>query len=164
MSWGTCYSGSNNIHYDFPAIMNDGRNYANWLPGAAINEQIRKDAGISTNWQYRRYLTEKADTIIRNNQVAACDECCALPRETYGNNTNEVPQGQTQPVLNRQMYVQPQVPYLYKSCADNTRPRYGYEGSDLKDMYTSKIQLQSRMITPVITQDQLLKHGFAHPN
>ena len=163
MSWGTCYSGSNNIHYDFPPIMTDGRNYANWLPGAAINEKIRKDAGINTNWEYRRYLTQNADTIIRNNQIAACDECCALPRETYNTN-NQVPQGQEQKTVDRQMYVQPQSPYLYKSCADNTQPKYGYAGSDLKDMYISQLQLQSRMITPVITQDQLLKQGYAHPN
>ena len=26
MSWGTCYSGSNNIHFNFPAIMDDSRN------------------------------------------------------------------------------------------------------------------------------------------
>ena len=163
MSWGTCYSGSNNIHYDFPPIMKDGRNYANWLPGAAINEQIRKDAGINTNWEYRRYLTQNADQIIRNNQISACDECCAIPRETYSpNNTNEVPAQQMQ--LNRQMFVQTQTPYLYKSCADNTKPKYGYENSDLKDMYTTQLQLQSRMITPVITQEQLVKFGFPHPN
>ena len=30
MSWGTCYSGSNNIHMGFPALMSDGRLYANW--------------------------------------------------------------------------------------------------------------------------------------
>ena len=33
MSWGTCYSGSDNIHYDFPSIMNDGRLFTNWQPG-----------------------------------------------------------------------------------------------------------------------------------
>ena len=39
MSWGTCYAGSNNIHFDFPPIMMDGRNFAKWQPGAAINEK-----------------------------------------------------------------------------------------------------------------------------
>lgn len=163
MSWGTCYSGSNNIHYDFPPIMTDGRNYANWLPGAAINEKIRKDAGINTNWEYRRYLTQNADKIIRNNQVAACDECCAIPRETYTNG-NVVPKENVQASFDRQTNVQPQTPYLYKSCSDNSRPKYGYEGSDLKDMYTSKLELQARMITPVITQDQLLRQAYPHPN
>ena len=42
MSWGTCYSASNNIHFDFPPIMNDGRNYASWQPVAVINNEIKK--------------------------------------------------------------------------------------------------------------------------
>ena len=46
MSWGTCYSGSNNIHFDFPPIMKDGRNFASWQPGAVLSERIRQDAGI----------------------------------------------------------------------------------------------------------------------
>ena len=46
MSWGTCYQGSNNIHFDFPPIMMDGRNFAKWQPGAAINEKIRKERQI----------------------------------------------------------------------------------------------------------------------
>ena len=156
MSWGTCYSGSNNIHFDYPAIMSDGRNYANWLPGAAINEKIRKDEGIKSNWDYRRYLTQNADTIIKNNQIAACDECCSI-------NTNEVlEQGQNQ--LPKGMYVQSQTPYLYKSCSDNSKPNYGYQESDLKNMYASRVNLQSRMITPVLSQVQILQRGYPHQN
>ena len=71
MSWGTCYTGSNNIHFDFPPIMADGRNYAKWQPGAAINAEIRKTEGITTNWQYRKYLTHNADNIIKHNQLSA---------------------------------------------------------------------------------------------
>ena len=152
MSWGTCYSGSNNIHFDFPPIMADGRNYANWLPGSAVNERIRQDAGIKTNWQYRRYLTENADAIIRTNQIAACDECCSIPDTFNNSNTNEV--------ISQQPSSQIQTPFLYKSCSDNSRPNYGYESSDLKNLYTSKLQLQERMVTPVVTQAQLLQQGF----
>ena len=36
------YSGSNNIHFDFPPIMSDGRNYASWQPEAVINARIQK--------------------------------------------------------------------------------------------------------------------------
>lgn len=158
MSWGTCYSGSNNIHFDYPAIMSDGRNYANWLPGAAINEKIRKDEGIKSNWDYRRYLTQNADTIIKNNQIAACDECCAI-------NTNEVVQSETtKNQLPKGMYVQSQTPYLYKSCSDFSRPNYGYQESDLKNMYASRVSLQSRMITPVVSQAQILQGGYPHQN
>ena len=77
MSWGTCYSGSNNIHFGYPPIMNDGRNYASWQPGAVINEQIRKDENITTNWQYRKYLTDNADSIIKYYQLVSYDNCCA---------------------------------------------------------------------------------------
>ena len=137
--------------------MADGRNYANWLPGGTLNEQVRKDAGITSNWQYRRYLTENADTIIRSNQAAACDDCC-------GADAAVVPPLNTATAPNRGMFVQTQTPYLYKSSADTTQPKYGYETSDLKNMYTTKTELQSRMITPVITQDQLLQKGYPHAN
>ena len=138
MSWGTCYSGSNNIHFDFPAIMSDGRNFATWQPGNVISEKIREDANIKTNWNYRKYLTENADQIIKHNQLSACDECCACPAR-YGDN---------QPVSN--------TPFLYKSCSDATQP-HGYETSDLKNMYLSSFELQARMVTPVLSQDQLLQ-------
>jgi hypothetical protein len=145
MSWGTCYSGSNNIHFDFPPIMTDGRNYATWQPGAVINEKIRQEAGIKSNWQYRKFLTENADSIIKGNQVEACDQCCSCPAR-YGND---------QAASN--------TPYLYKSCVDSSQP-YGYENSDLKKLYLSEYQLQCRMATPVLTQAQLLQRGFPNYN
>ena len=145
MSWGTCYAGSNNIHFDFPPIMADGRNYATWQPGAVINKEIRQDAGIKTNWQYRQYLTENADSIIRTNQLEACNDCCACPAR-YGNN---------QQLSN--------TPFLYKSCVDDRQP-YGYEDSDLKNLYLSSYQLQCRTVAPIITQDQFLKDSYPNPN
>jgi hypothetical protein len=148
MSWGTCYSGSNNIHFDFPPIMKDGRNYANWQPGGALNEEIRKDNKIHSNWAYRKFLTENADNIIRTNQALACDDCCSCP----ANYPNVV-----QPTTNNN------TPFLYKSCLDNSQP-FGYENSDLKNLYLSDVQLQSRMVTPVLTQEQILRQGFARAN
>ena len=43
MSWGTCYSGSNNIHFGFPPLMTDGRNYASWQPEAVINKTLQEN-------------------------------------------------------------------------------------------------------------------------
>ena len=145
MSWGTCNSGSNNIHFDFPPIMTDGRNYATWQPGAVVNEQIRSSAGIKSNWQYRKYLTENADTIIKGNQLEACDQCCSCPA-MYGS-------GQSVP----------QSPFLYKSCIDNSTP-YGYENSNMKSAYLSEYQLQCRLTTPQLTQAQLLQGGYPNYN
>ena len=68
MSWATCYSGCNNIHFDFPPIMSDGRNFANWQPGSIINKTIRKENKIRSNNDYRRFLTNNADQIIQETQ------------------------------------------------------------------------------------------------
>lgn len=144
MSWGTCYAGSNNIHFDFPPIMSDGRNFTKWQPGAVINQQIREENSIKTNWQYRQYLTENANSIIKSNQIEACDECCYCPALRNG-----------EPISN--------TPFLYKSCMDKSQP-YGYENSDLKNVYLTSYQLQARMVAPAITQEQLLQEKYPNPN
>ena len=146
MSWGTCYSGSNNIHFDFPPIMMDGRNYAAWQPGSQLSDDVRKQAGITTNWQYRKYMVDNADSIIKYNQLEACDQCCSCPAR-YGAGKEGTPS----------------TPFLYKSCADKSQP-YGYESSDLKNLYLSKYDLQCRLYTPVLTQDQLLQRGYQNFN
>lgn len=146
MSWGTCYSGSNNIHFDFPPIMADGRNYTSWQPGTKISEDIRTQAGIKSNWQYRKYMQDNADTVVKYNQLAACDQCCSCTAQ-YG-------------VENE---TQKNTPFLYKSCVENSQP-FGYENSDLKSLYLSSHQLQSRMFTPVMTQEQLIKAGYKNYN
>lgn len=146
MSWGMCKSGSNNIHFDFPPIMADGRTYTSWQPGSKMSNDIKDNAGIKTNWQYRQYMQNNADSIIRYNQLASCDECCSCPAR-YGNETQ---QSST-------------TPFLYKSCIDTRQP-FGYEDSDLKSEYLSKYQLQCRMFTPVMSQEQLLQAGYQNYN
>jgi len=121
--------------------MHDGRNYASWQSGAAINENLRKKTGIKQNWEYRKYLVDNADSIIRQNQENACDQCsnCKLD------------------VDNSIKY--PQAPYVYNTKNESSQP-YGYEDSDLKNLYLSKQSLQSRQVIPVYTQDQLIKKYF----
>lgn len=144
MSWGICKGSSNNIHFDFPPIMDDGRNFAEWQPGAVINEKIRKDAGIKTNYDYRQYLINNADKIIEYNQKEACQNCCSCTPK-YGGHRNDIGNNNS--------------PYLYKSCGDNNKP-FGYESSDLKQYYLSSSDLNNRMIAPLITQDDILKYGL----
>jgi hypothetical protein len=69
----------NNIHLDSPAIMADGRTYSNWLPTAAINENIRKRENINTNWDYRNYLQSNAENIIDMNRRVACEQTGCTP-------------------------------------------------------------------------------------
>jgi hypothetical protein len=146
MNWGTCMSGSNNIHFDFPPIMMDGRNYATWQPGAQVSNDIREQADIKTNWQYRKYMMQNADAIIKHNQMAACDQCCACNARCGVTKENV-----------------PSTPYVFQSCSDKSQP-FGYENSDLKSLYLSKYELQCRMYTPSMTQDQLVMRGYQNYN
>jgi hypothetical protein len=133
MSWATCYSGSNNIHFDFPPIMADGRNFASWQPEAVVNDRIRHQENISTSWQYRQYLTNNATEIMKMNSYQACDEL-GLPSHL---NTNANPSSN--------------VPYTFKSTFDTNTPGFGYCNSNLKQPYMSREQLQARMISPSIS-------------
>ena len=148
MSWGTCYSGSNNIHFNFPPVMADGRNYATWQPGAVINEKIRENNGIKSNWDYRTFLQNNAVKIMQTNSIAACNNCAACP-PVYIGSQNPVSQSS--------------VPFVFESPLDNSQP-FGYETSDLKNMYLSRNELQSRMSAPHISQSQMLIQGLARSN
>ena len=144
MSWGSCASGSNNIHSDFPPIMSDGRNYASWQPGAVINQKIREENGIKSNFEYRSFMTKNADDIIAANQMEACNQCCSCPARPSQSTT-------------------PSTPFLYKSCTDDAKP-FGYENSDLKEGYLSSYQLNCRILAPALSQDQYLKQQYPNFN
>lgn len=132
MSWAGCYSGSNNIHFNFPPIMADGRNYASWQPEAVVNNRIRKQEDIKSNWEYRQYMTHNGLRIMNYDMNEAC--------YTLGLSTH-IPTDNT-PSSN--------VPYLYKGTFDTSRPGYGYCNSDLKNPYLNREQLQAKMIAPSI--------------
>ena len=88
MSWGTCYKGSNNIHAGFPALMSDGSWGRDWEPACANNNHLKKNAGISNNYQYRQYLMQNADAIIKKNQTNACENCCTCWENFQNRNFN----------------------------------------------------------------------------
>ena len=132
MSWGTCYSGSNNILFDYPPIMNDGRNFSNWYPGAVINENIIKQTNIKSNYDYRQYLINNADKLIKNNQIESCNSCGYCP-STYNS---------TDFAIN-----QKNGPFLYINNIINNSQPFGYN-SDLKNVYLSRNQLQTKMVAP----------------
>lgn len=150
MSWATCYAGSNNIHFNFPPIMSDGRNYATWQPGAVVNEKIRENNNITSNWDYRNFLQNNATKIIQANSISACNNCGACPPLYIGSQNPD---------------VQSNTPFVFASPLDSSQP-FGYETSDLKNMYLSRYELQSRMLSPSIplSQAQMLAKGIPRSN
>jgi len=133
MSWATCFSGSNNIHFNFPPIMQDGRTYSSYQPEAVVNQRIQEVNNINTNWKYRQFLTQNADQIMQFNTTEACYTLGLNPHYA----TNATPSSN--------------VPFLYKSTFDTSSPGFGYPSSDLKNPYLSRQQLEARMISPSIT-------------
>lgn len=134
MSWRTCYSGSNNIQFDFPPIMSDGRNYASWQPEAVVNQRIQEREGIKSNWQYRKFLQNNGLQIINyNNQEA----CAAVGLPVYFESVS----GAT-PSSN--------VPHTFKNVFDTGAPGFGYSNSDLKNPYLTREQLNARLVAPSV--------------
>lgn len=143
MSWGTCYAGSNNIHFEYPPLMSDGRNYTIWSPACVNNQQFIQASGIQSNYEYRQYLTKHADLVMADNRKNACDECghCI---QGYGNK-------------NGMMNI---TKHLFRGVNDKSQP-YGYENSDLKNMYLSRETLQSRLYAPTLSQyEYLVMRGY----
>jgi hypothetical protein len=137
MSWKTCYSGSNNIHFNFPPIMNDGRNYATWQPEAIINQRIQRQEGITNNWNYRKYLQQNGTQIMNYNNVEACYELGLDPHVHTGKTPSS------------------NVPHMFKSSFDTSTPGFGYCNSDLKNPYLSSEQLNARLVAPSITPPKI---------
>lgn len=137
MSWGTCYSGSNNIHFNSPPIMSDGRNFASWQPEAVVNKRIQKQENITTNWNYRQYMQQNGLQIMQYNTAEACYELGLDPHTQVG----------TTPSSN--------VPYMFKSTFDTSKPGYGYNDSNLKNPYLSREQLNAKLISPHISANDI---------
>jgi hypothetical protein len=125
MSWGTCYSGSNNIHFNFPPLMDDSRLFSNYYSSVLNDSVFQNNKNIKNNSDYRKYLQINADAIIKNNQYITCVES-----GTISNNNS-------QPTTNIQS------PYIFETILSRDQP-FGYETSDLKNIYLSKQQLDAQ--------------------
>ena len=119
--------------------MHDGRNYASWQSGAAINENLRKKTGIKQNWEYRKYLTENSQQIARDNFREACNDVGYFERfapdeRGYKSEKHDTPSS----------YL------VYKDQSTIIN-----ENSDLKNLYLTREELSSRYEPVTLTQEQL---------
>ena len=135
MSWATCNKASNNIHPNFPAMMDEGNLYTDWESACKMNNEIKQSAGINNNYNYRQWLINNANSVMQTNSTSAMGQSCVYNTPTPPTQTSK---------------------YIFSGCSDKSQP-IGYENSDLKTLYLSKYDLQSRMNTPILTQDQLLQ-------
>jgi hypothetical protein len=138
--------GTNNKYPEFPPLMMDGRAViGSWQPESTENQIIIENNGIKSNWQYRRYLTQNSKDIQEYNFRESCNDV------GYINRPINIPSIQSNVVSGMN-----NTPCRFTSFLDNSRP-VGYENSDLKEVYLSREQLNSRKISPVVTQDDYLK-------
>ena len=130
---------TNNKYPEFPPLMDDGRAVtASYQPESVINQHIIHKNNIQSNWEYRKYLTENATKIMEMNS-----------REAFNDNGYTI---RFDDLMNNRLSA----PYSYTSPNDNSRP-LGYMNSDLKNTYVSREQLESRRISPVVTQEEFLR-------
>ena len=138
---------TNNKYPEFPPLMSDGRSItATWQPESVINDDIIQNNNIRSNWQYRKYLTKNAKDIMEYNFRESSSDV------GYYKRVVDLPNMQSNNVKNMN-----RTPYNFSSILDHNKP-FGYQTSDLKEMYLSREQLDARKISPVITQEHLLKN------
>ena len=137
---------ANNKYDGFPPLMSDGRSVtATWQPESSINADLIQSNDIQSNWQYRRYLTQNAKEVMQYNFRESSNDIGYYKRPL---DVLDIQSNLVSDINNK--------PYTFNSVLDNTKP-LGYVSSDLKDTYLTREQLNSRKISPVITQEQLLK-------
>ena len=135
---------TNNKYPQFPPLMSDGRSVtASWQPESSINADLIESNGITSNWQYRRFLTHNAKQIMEYNFRESSNDVGYYKRPV------DLPSMQSNTVSD--LYKSP---YAFTSVLDRTKP-FGHSNSDLKELYLSREQLNARKIAPVITKDQL---------
>jgi len=130
---------TNNIYEGYPPLMSDGRTIvSSYQPEAVLNNKIIKDNQIESNWQYRKFLTENGLSIMKQNFKEASNDVGYVKRfNDFNYNT---------------------MPYLYKSYDDNIKP-FGYQTSDLKDLYLSREELDSHRIAPTVQGNTVFIEG-----
>lgn len=121
-SWGTCSNnGCNNIHFDKPPMVSDGRFYTAYDSTEATMQKIRQIEKLQTNWEYRNYLQKNAMNIMKYNNIECYYSQGIMNENVFNSDPNQPP---------------------FNYC--------GGKPSDLKSYYLSREELNAKMISPVI--------------
>jgi hypothetical protein len=63
------YRMSDNKYYFCPPLMSDGRHITNYVQNTIMNEYMKHNYGILDNNQYRTFLQQNAETIMKQEDV-----------------------------------------------------------------------------------------------
>ena len=126
---------TNNVYPSFPANMSDGRSLvASYQPEAILNDNLIKQSGVKSNWEYRKYLVENSKKVAESNFNEACNDCGYFERflpSERGQKNEVLPMGSNRPVSHN---------------------------SDLKQLYLSREELSNKYEPHTMTQDQLFSY------
>ena len=118
----TMWATQNNSFAKMPGVLSDGRLFTNYRSDALVGEAIKKENGIVSNEDYRRYLVKNTETNMKYNyDHMARENKTSYEHEQYN-------------------YGQP---HLYQTIQDDTKP-YGYEDTTVKQMYLTRQQLDDK--------------------
>lgn len=129
MSWATINSGSNNIYPNSPALMSDARHFTNYDPSCEANNVLKKHLHLNSNYDYRQYLIHQGTSVMQQNRNGA--ESVNLNQQIGNGKLNH----------NNK--------YIFNGVNDVNTP-FGYESSNLKNIYLSRKQLQEKMEAPML--------------
>lgn len=125
---------TNNVYAGYAPKMSDGRTIvASHQPESVTNDYLKKELGITSNWEYRKYLTENGKDIMKYNCI---------------NVSNDV--GYTRRYINETVRS---YEYEYQRQVGEEN-----ESSDLKDLYLSREELDTKSSYRFNTQEELLKY------
>ena len=111
--------------------INNGPNLSSWQPESVLNDKIKEDVNINSNWKYRQYLQQNANQIMKFNTMETINASGNNPYySTSQSNTNQT-----------------NIPQLYNSLHSPSTS----QDSDLKRDFLNKQRLSARMISPSIS-------------
>ena len=107
--------------------------YSTWKSTDAANERVIYNAGIKSNWDYRRFMQKNANSIMQYNTYKTFNDSGTNPHTIINNGAT-----QTQPLM-------------FSSLFDTTKSPSFINDSDLKQQYIKKTQMSARMVAPSIS-------------
>ena len=133
---------TNNQYSEFPPLMKDGRSIiSSWQSESQMNKELKKEHNIKSNWEYRQYLTNNANSVMNKEFIESANDT------GFNLKSSQKPNIQSNKVEGFSNY-----PYSFKSVLDEKKPT-GYIESDLKTTYLTREQLASRHISPTVVMD-----------